>query len=97
MLKPLLCLTWIALVATLLLELRQEQLDLNFQTNQLHNQIEAKQAELWNQQLQIAICTAPNAIARTVDNQQIKFVSPTPIVPGQKPTGQPQDPSDTAE
>ena len=71
-----LLLTLVVLVATLglLLQLRQQKLELNAQINKLHNQIEATQAKLWNQQLQIAMYTAPNAIAETVQTQELKMV-----------------------
>jgi cell division protein FtsL len=76
MLKLLLCILCIALTAVMLLELREQRLNLSYLNNQLHNEIEARQAELWNQQLQIAIWTAPNAIQRTAGRQDLKYVAP---------------------
>jgi cell division protein FtsL len=61
------------LVSVFLLQLRQQHLELNHQTNQLHNQIEAQQARLWNQQLQIATYTAPNAIQKTVGDHNLQL------------------------
>lgn len=61
-------------VAVLILQLRQQHIELDHQANQLHDQIEAQQAKLWNQQLQIAIMTAPNAIAQTVQTRSLKMV-----------------------
>jgi cell division protein FtsL len=81
MLKLLLCLVTTMLLAVLLLQLRQQRLELNYQTNKLHAQIEAQQARLWNQQLQIAIYTAPNAIVQTVANNDLKMVPQTPLPP----------------
>jgi cell division protein FtsL len=66
MLKLIVCLISAMAVAVVVLQMRQQRLELNYQANQLHNQIESQQAQLWNQQLQIAVYTAPNAIAHTV-------------------------------
>jgi cell division protein FtsL len=82
MLKLLLCLTSAMLLAVLMLQLRQQKLELNHQANKLHNQIEAQQAKLWNQQLQIAVYTAPNAIQQTVGQQQLKLVPRSPLPAG---------------
>ena len=83
MLKLILCLFSTVLLAVLMLQLRQQRLELNHQANLLHNQIEAQQAKLWSQQLQIAVYTAPNAIAKTVGEKDIKLVpqSPTHVGP----------------
>jgi len=83
MLKLLLCIFCSALLGALLLQLRQQRLELNFQTNRLHNQIEQSQAKLWNQQLQIAVYTAPNAISETVGKRDLKMVPQAPL-PAQK-------------
>jgi cell division protein FtsL len=83
MLKLLLCIFCCAILGALLLQLRQQRLELNFQTNRLHNQIEQSQAKLWNQQLQIAVYTAPNAISETVGKRELKMVPQTPL-PAQK-------------
>jgi len=79
MLKPLLCILSIFGIAVGLLHLRQQRLNLMYQTNRLHNQIESRQAELWNQQLQIAIYTAPNAIQQTVGDHALKMVPRSPL------------------
>jgi hypothetical protein len=76
MLKLLLCLLAGTGIGTVLLELRQEHLNLSYQTNELHNRIQATQAELWNQQLNIAVGTAPNAIAQTLMGQGTKLANP---------------------
>src|SRR5437868_12744294 len=78
MLKPFLCLFCAVLIAVLMLHLRQQRLELNHQANLLHNQIEAQQARLWNQQLQIAVYTAPNAISKTVGDHSLKLVPQSP-------------------
>ncbi len=79
MLKLLLCIFCFAILGALLIELRQQRMELNFQTNRLHSQIEQSQGKLWNQQLQIAIYTAPNAIAETVGRKDLNMVPQTPL------------------
>jgi cell division protein FtsL len=71
MLKLTLCLCFGVFLAAAMLQLRQENLNLNYQTSRLHSQIEARQAELWSQQLRIAEVTAPNAIANRVREDNI--------------------------
>lgn len=73
MLKLLICLLCGSVTAVMLLELRQQRLNLTFETDKLHNQIEASQAQLWNQQLSIAIATAPNALAAAAKDQNLKL------------------------
>lgn len=77
MVKLLLCLLSIFVLAVALLQLRQQRLELNYQCNQLHNQIEESQAKLWSQQVQIAMFTAPNAISQTVGDYAIELAPPT--------------------
>src|SRR2546425_12960113 len=79
MLKLFLCLFSAVLIAVLMLHLRQQRLELNHQANKLHNQIESQQARLWNQQLQIAVYTAPNAISKTVGEKDLKLVPQSPL------------------
>jgi hypothetical protein len=62
-----------------MLQLRQEELNLNYQTARLHSKIEASQADLWSQQLRIAEATAPNAIAARVKADHI------PLSPAGRP------------
>jgi cell division protein FtsL len=78
MLKIVLLIVVAAIIAFLLLEIRQQRIEYNYQTNTLYDQIEQCQAKLWNQQLQIAMYTAPNAIAKTVDQKALHLVRPTP-------------------
>ena len=78
MLKLLLCLASVVVIAIVMLHLRQQRLELNHQANLLHNQIEAQQARLWNQQLQIAVYTAPNAISKTVGDHSLRLVPQAP-------------------
>jgi cell division protein FtsL len=78
MLKLLICLFATLAISFVLLQLRQQRLELNFQANRLHNEIERRQAKLWDQQLQIAVYTAPNAISRTVGEQKLEMVPQTP-------------------
>ena len=79
MIKLLLCLFLSATIAVLLLQLRQQRLELSYQSNKLHSQIEHSQAKLWNQQLQIAMYTAPNAISKTVNERELKMVPQNPL------------------
>ena len=79
MLKILLCLVSSVLLAVLILHLRQQKLELAYDANQLHGQISALQAKLWNQQMQIAIPVAPNAIANTVNTHDLKMVPRMPL------------------
>ncbi|HEY2585474.1 MAG TPA: hypothetical protein VGI81_06915 [Tepidisphaeraceae bacterium] len=83
MLKLLICLLGGATIGVLVLQLRQQHLELSHQTAQLHDQIRSKQAKLWDQQVQIAIFTAPNAIQKTVDAHSLKLAPQTPL-PGGK-------------
>ena len=76
MLKLLLCFISFALIAAAMLQLREQKRELGYQISKYHSQIESRQAKLWNQQLQIAICTAPNAITNTVTTQDLKLAPP---------------------
>jgi cell division protein FtsL len=78
MIKLLLCTFAAFTVAVIVLQLRQERREIAYQANTLHDKIEAQQSKLWNQQLQIAIYTAPNAISQTVGNHDLKIA---PIQP----------------
>ena len=82
MLKLVLCLFSAILLAVVMLQLRQQRLELNHQSNKLHNQIEAQQARLWSQQLRIAEYTAPNAISQTVGAHELKMVPQSPLPGG---------------
>jgi cell division protein FtsL len=75
MLKLLLCLLCGSATAVALLELREQRLNLAFETNKLHNQIEASQGQLWNQQLEIAVATAPDALAASAKGKDLKLMS----------------------
>ncbi|HRK29513.1 MAG TPA: hypothetical protein PLD59_00435 [Tepidisphaeraceae bacterium] len=78
MLKLLLTLFFATIIGAVLLHLRQQRLEVNYQSNQLHRKIEAAQAKLWNQQLQIATYTAPNAVFQTVNSEALKMVPRNP-------------------
>ena len=84
MVKLLICLFGGALIAISLLQLRQQQLQLGHQCNELHRQIRGRQAKLWNQQLEIAVYTAPNAITQTVANHDLTLVPESPAVAGRR-------------
>jgi cell division protein FtsL len=82
MVKMLICVICAMGVAVMTLQLRQQRLELNYKVSTLHRQIEAAQAKLWNQQLQIATYTAPNAIAHTVNNPELHLVPRAPLPKG---------------
>lgn len=84
MLKLVICLATSALISVCLLQLRQQNLQLGYQCNELHGHIRGRQAKLWSQQLQIAVYTAPNAITQTVANHDLNLVPQTPPPPGQR-------------
>ena len=84
MLKLLICLFSSAGLAVTVLQLRQQHLELGYQNAELHEQIRSHQAKLWDQQLQIATFTAPNAIANTVNTHDLKLV-PRVRVPTTRP------------
>ena len=82
MVKLVICLIFALVLSAVVLELRQQKLELNHQVNELHNSIEAQQARLWSQQLQIAEDTAPNALAQTVNERGLQ------LVPRPRPTAE---------
>jgi cell division protein FtsL len=82
MLKLLLCVFGAAVLAALVLQLRQQRQELGHQNSRLHDQIKDQQAKLWNQQLQIAVYTAPNAITQTVNTHDLKMVPQAPLPRG---------------
>ena len=82
MLKLLLCVLSAAVLAAMVLQLRQQRQELGYQNSRLHDQIKDQQARLWNQQLQIAVYTAPNAITQTVKTQDLKMVPQAPLPRG---------------
>lgn len=81
MLKLTLCLLSALVLAGLLMQLRQQRLDLAYQNNRLHTQIKNQQAKLWNQQLRIASYTAPRAIIEAVGGHQLHLVPSSPLPP----------------
>jgi hypothetical protein len=82
MLKIILCLLGAAIISAVLLQLRQQHLALSHQAAQLHDQIRSHQAKLWDQQVQIAVFTAPNAIQKTVDAHSLRLTPQTPVPGG---------------
>ena len=81
MVKLLICTLSAAILAACVLQLRQQRLQINYQTAELHDQIRQQQGKLWNQQLLIARATAPNAITNTVDTHSLKMVPQGPVPP----------------
>ncbi|HVT90548.1 MAG TPA: hypothetical protein VHD56_16960 [Tepidisphaeraceae bacterium] len=94
MLKLLITLVSSMLIAVIMLQLRQQKLELNYQTNRMHNEIRQYQSQLWNQQLQIAVYTAPNAISKTVGDQKLHMVPQSPLPAGKGQWMDPQNDPD---
>jgi len=82
MIKLLLCLLSSGVIAGVTLELRQQKLELSCRANSLHHEIVASKAKLWVQQVQIAVYTAPNAIAKTVGDRKLDMVMTAPLPAG---------------
>lgn len=74
MVKLLVCILCTAALAAGTLQLRQHNRELAYQSSRIHSEIKALQATLWNQQLQIATATGPNAIERTVGQYDLELV-----------------------
>lgn len=81
MVKLLLCILCALCICGAMLYLRQQKLEINYQTNQMHRHMQTLQTELWNQQLQVAIFTSPNAIEHTVNAQKMQLVPAKPLNP----------------
>ena len=81
MVKLIVCLVCGMATAVCILQLRHQRLELAHQCDDIHNRIVISQIKLWNQQLQIAILTAPNAIALTVQQHDLTLVPSKPFVP----------------
>jgi len=61
-------------MAVVMLQLRQQELELRHQAADLQLKIQNHQAKLWQQQLEIAVYTAPNAVTKIVQEQNLKLV-----------------------
>lgn len=79
MIKPILCLLFFLVLGCVMLQLRQQRLELNYQTNRLHGQIAREQSRIWEQQLQIARETAPAALAASMRQQDLRLVPRVPV------------------
>ncbi len=91
MLKLLLCIVAAVVISGSLLHLKHQRMEINYKTNQAHKRLQNLQIELWNQQLQVAIYTAPNAIENTVGSHNLDLVPASPMQTGatEKPTASP--------
>jgi cell division protein FtsL len=74
MIKLLICLACGMAMAVVMLQLRQQELELRHQAADLQIKIQNHQAKLWQQQLEIAVYTAPNAVNKFVQQQDLKLV-----------------------
>ncbi len=61
-------------MAVAVLQLRQQELEQRHQAATLQQKVQAHQAKLWQQQLEISVYTAPNAVTRTVEFHDLKLV-----------------------
>ncbi len=86
MLKLLLCILSAIIIAGTLLHLKHQKMEISYKTNQAHKRLQNLQIELWNQQLQVAIYTAPNAIESTVGSHNLNLVPAQTTPPNTKPT-----------
>jgi cell division protein FtsL len=82
MLKLLLCILCAILITGSLLHLKHQRMEINHKINQSHKRLQNLQIELWNQQLQVAIYTAPNAIENTVGSHHLDLVPSNPMLLG---------------
>jgi hypothetical protein len=74
MLKLMLCLVCAFVIGMITLQLRQQQLELRHQATDLQHKIQTKQSKLWRQQVEIAIYTAPNAVAKSISGHDLDLV-----------------------
>lgn len=79
MLKLLLCIVGAFAIAAVLLHLRHEKMEINYRINQAHRRLQSLQTELWNQQLQMAIATAPAAVEKSVGQHKLNLVPAAPL------------------
>ncbi|HZZ41907.1 MAG TPA: hypothetical protein VFE58_03155 [Tepidisphaeraceae bacterium] len=79
MLKLLTCLCAAIAIGVAMLQTRQQHLEINYQINKLHNQIESQQSKLWSQQLQIAVYAGTPTVAKSLQANAIKMVPSTPL------------------
>ena len=77
MLKLLTCLLATIAIGVAMLQTRQQHLEINYQINKLHNQIESQQAKLWSQQLQIAVYAGTPAVSKTIEADALHMVPAT--------------------
>ena len=90
MVKLIVCLICALGIAAVLLQLRQQRLELSYQGSKLHHEVKQAQIKLWNQQLQIATDTAPSAIRQTVKQYDLTLVPSKPYLPSSE--DQPEKP-----
>jgi len=76
-LKLFTCILFAIILAGTLLHERHQRSEINYKINQAHRRLQNLQIELWNQQLQVAIYTAPNAIEKTVGAHDLHLVPAT--------------------
>ena len=71
------------LIAGVLLHLRHERMEINYRINQAHRRLQDLQAELWNQQVQMAFATSTAAVEKAVGRHNLPL---TPAGPAQAST-----------
>jgi hypothetical protein len=77
MIKLLTCLFAAIALGVTMLQTRQQRLELNYQINTLHNQVQSQQSKLWSQQLQIAVYAGTPSIARSIQANALPMVPAT--------------------
>jgi len=74
MLKLLTCLVAAIVIGVAMLQTRQQHLEINYQINKLHNQIESRQSQLWSQQLQIAVYAGTPSVSKSLEANALPMV-----------------------
>lgn len=83
MVRLLLCLLVGAGIGITLLMIRQQRLELQYESNEIHDEMLDTQRQLWRQQVQIAAATAPAALESVLAHHQFETepTNPTQELP----------------
>ena len=72
MLRLLLCIFVGSAIGVTLLMIRQQRLELQYESNAIHDKMLQTQRQLWRQQVQIAAATAPAALENVLANHRLE-------------------------